>query len=127
MRNRLAVAALVAAVLASSAFAAHATTRLDMLAADVANRAVEGLASAQVKALAKATKTLAKKSTTESADMALAAGAAKILDASFAGDATFGADLDAALTAMRADATADRASLADYLAGIPDGKKRTAA
>src|SRR5439155_1763861 len=64
----------VLAAAAASASAAHATTRLDSLAAAVSARGTDGLSSAQKKALASAAKLLAKTTKTESADAAVAKG-----------------------------------------------------
>jgi hypothetical protein len=119
------VAVLVAA-LAVPASAAHATAHLDPLAAAVSARALDGLASSQKKALAKAGKLLAKTTKSASADAAVAAGVAKLLDKAFPGDATFGAALDAAVASFQADAAVDRRSLADLLTALPDGKHAAA-
>jgi hypothetical protein len=120
--------AAVSLVVSATAFADHATHRLDALAGHVAARATTpGLSRRQTRALAAASRALSKETYYESADVAATARAARPLERAFPGDVEFGADLDAAIAAFRADLAADRSGLEDLLPSIVDPKSQSAA
>jgi hypothetical protein len=128
MQFRLFAAAAALILCVATAFAGHATSHLDALSASVDARLTSPeLSKAQSKALNAAKKALAKNTTTVSADAAALAKAAKALAKAFLGDATFEADLDAAIASFSADASSDQQSLAALLGALPDSKKKAAA
>jgi len=123
------IAAAAVLVVSATAFADHATRRLDALAAHVAARASQpGLLGRQVRALAAASRTLDKDTLRgEWADVAAGAKAARSIERAFPGDVEFGEDLDAATAAFLEDLAADRRGLEDLLPSIVDEKRRSAA
>jgi len=125
---RIAAAAAAALLVSATAFADHATGRLDALIAHVsACRAQAGLSRTKARTLAAAARTLGRSTYASSSDVAEAARVAKLLDRAFLGDAEFDADLDAAVAAFTDDLASDRLTLADLLPAITDLTKRSAA